>query len=238
MVNFNSMTYLEAHNSLHTEKDLEKAVFLQRFFKTGPGQYGEGDQFLGISVPVIRALAKKFRTLAIKDIQKLLKSPFNEERSLALFILVDQYQKSDEPLQTKIYEFYLNKTQYINNWNLVDSSSYHIVGHYLLEKPRTPLYKLAKAASLWERRIAIVSTLYLIRHQQFEDTFKLTTALLKDKEDLIHKACGWMLREVGKKNERALEQYLHLHGKNMPRTMLRYAIERFSQPKRLRFLRT
>lgn len=209
-----------------------KAEVLKRFFKTGKGQYGEGDIFLGIKVPVQRKVAKAFKDLALVDIKKLLNSPIHEERLVSLLIIIEQYQKADEILKKELYEFYLKNTRQVNNWDLVDLSAPKIVGDYLLNQPRDILYKLAKSKNLWEKRISIVSTWTLIREHQFEETLAISEILLNDKHDLIHKAVGWMLREVGKKDQAVEEEFLKKYSKTMPRTMLRYSIERFSVEKR------
>jgi len=209
---------------------------LQGFFKTGQGQYGEGDIFLGIRVPEVRKLAKEYKDIPLKEALTLLKSPYHEVRLFALIALVNAFAKGDQSTQNKIYELYLANTRYINNWDLVDLSAPNIVGAYLLEKSRKPLYPLAKSKSLWERRIAVLATFCFIKNNQFEDAFKIAEILLKDKEDLIHKAVGWMLREAGKRDVKCEEEFLKKHCRVMPRTMLRYAIERFSPAKRRMFL--
>ncbi|MCH8021901.1 DNA alkylation repair protein [candidate division KSB1 bacterium] len=208
-----------------------------RFFKTGPGEYGEGDVFLGIRVPVTRKVARKFRELPLEQVLKLLKSKFHEERLLALFMLVALFKKGDEEQQKKIYEGYLSHTDFINNWDLVDSSAHQIVGGYLFERDRKRLYQLAKSKSLWERRISMIATYTFIKKDDFEDTLKLSEILLTDEEDLMHKAVGWMLREVGKKDIEVEERFLRKHYKKMPRTMLRYAIEKFEEEKRQGYLK-
>ncbi|MBF0478066.1 MAG: DNA alkylation repair protein [Candidatus Omnitrophica bacterium] len=214
----------------------EDAVFLQRFFKTGPGQYGEGDIFIGVRVPNTRIVAKEFSTLPIEDIKALLKSPIHEERLLALIILTIKFANASVQIQKEIFEIYLSYTQYINNWDLVDVTVPHVVGAYLFERPRSILQKMAKSNLLWDRRIAIVSTHYFIRHHDFSTTLNISEMLLKDKEDLIHKATGWMLREVGKRNADILRSFLDKHGSIMPRTMLRYAIEKFTPEERKFYL--
>lgn len=216
--------------------DKEDANFLQGFFKTGPGQYGEGDIFLGIRVPVVRKLAKEYQDIPLKETAILLKSPYHEIRLFALISFVNAFDRGDESKQKKIYDLYLANTRYINNWDLVDLSAPNIVGRYLLTKSRKPLYKLAKSQSLWERRVAVLSTFYFIRNNEFDDSLQIAEILLKDKEDLIHKATGWMLREIGKRNAKIAETFLQKHCRTMPRTMLRYAIERFSPAQRKRFL--
>ena len=215
----------------------KNAEIAQRFFKTGPGEYGEGDKFLGIRVPVLRKLAKGYQTITVEEAEHLLKSPIHEERQLSLFILIRIYSKGEEAVKKGIYKLYLNNTKFINNWDLVDTSAEHIVGNFLINKGKNPIYRLAKSEDLWERRISIMSTFYFIKHGQYSETMKISKVLLHDNEDLIHKAVGWMLREVGKRNLPLEEEFLKKYYKEMPRTMLRYAIERFPEPKRLRYLK-
>lgn len=210
----------------------EIAGHSQRFFKTGEGEYGEGDKFLGVRVPVLRKLAKEFRGIALNEVILLLKSRFHEERLLSLFILIDLYKASDNQEKEKIYGLYLTHARSINNWDLVDSSAEHIAGAYLWKKNTSPLYALAESNNLWERRISIMSTFCFIKQNDFRDALKISEILLSDKEDLIHKAVGWMLREVGKRNILIEEAFLKRHSKIMPRTMLRYAIEKFPETKR------
>ena len=215
----------------------EKARLLQRFFKTGPGEYAEGDVFLGLTVPLLRQLEKKFRGLPLKDIIKLLRSPIHEERMLALFMLIRRYYEEDDRGKEKIYRLYLAHTEYINNWDLVDVTAKHIVGDFLMDRDKAPLYALAKSRSVWERRIAVLATFHFIAHGEFTDFLRIAAILIPDKHDLIHKATGWMLREVGKKDLAAEEKFLQKYSSVMPRTMLRYAIERFPEAKRLAYLR-
>ncbi len=210
------------------------AEHAKRFFKIGPGQYGEGDLFLGIKVPVLRQLAKEHCDITLDDLIELLHSPLHEVRMMALLIMVLQYKHGNN--QTSIYRAYLDNTHRVNNWDLVDGSAADIVGAHLFERDRKPLYKLAKSKSLWERRIAIVATFYFIRRNQFADTLAIAVLLLNDKEDLMHKAVGWMLREVGKRDLKVEEGFLIPRYKQIPRTLLRYAIERFPEPKRLAYL--
>ena len=217
--------------------DKEKAQVLQRFFKTGPGEYGEGDRFLGIRVPELRKLAKEYEGITLKEANQHLRSSIHEQRLLALLILTRKFSKGDVRTRKKIYELYLKNTQYINNWDLVDVSAEHIVGAYLKEKNKEQLYYLAKSESLWERRISIISTFHYIKGNAFSETLKISKMLLSDEEDLIHKAVGWMLREVGKRHLPTEEKFLKAHYKMMPRTMLRYAIERFPEPKRQKYLK-
>jgi 3-methyladenine DNA glycosylase AlkD len=199
-----------------------------RFFKCGPGQYGEGDAFLGINVPSLRTLSKEYTPTPVAEAVALLHSKWHEARLLALMILVRKYERGDDAMREEIYRNYLANTHRINNWDLVDASAPNVVGAHLLERDRTQLYDLAKSESLWERRIAIIATQHFIRHDDFDDTLRIAEILLDDRHDLIHKASGWMLREAGKRNQPLLERFLRKHAKRMPRTMLRYAIERFT----------
>lgn len=217
-----------------------KSKNLSRFFKTGPGQYGEGDQFLGVMVPAIRKFADQGIALSLSEILRLLKSPFNEERLLGALILVKKYDFGTSAEQRALFTFYLKNQRYFNNWNLVDASAPYILGRHLLPLPikaRKILVEYSSSKKLWARRTAIVSTLWFIRNDQFDDTLKICTKLLKDEEDLIHKACGWMLREVGKRDALKLRKYLNEYGPKMPRTMLRYAIEKFGTDERSRYLK-
>jgi len=216
--------------------NVEIAEGSQRFFKIKEGQYGYGDKFLGVRVPVLRKAANLYKETAEDDVIKLLNSEFHEARLLALFIWVTQFSKGREEEKERIFKLYLENTKHINNWDLVDSSAYQIVGVWLEDKDRAVLYQLAKSISLWERRISIMATLHFIKNKDFSDTLKLSTILLNDSEDLIHKAVGWMLREVGNRDRAIEEQFLQQHYKNMPRTMLRYAIEKFSEERRLQYL--
>jgi 3-methyladenine DNA glycosylase AlkD len=215
----------------------EKAKILQRFFKTGPGEYGEGDVFLGVKVPELRKLAKEYDGITIPQARRLLTSAIHEERLLSLFILVRKYQKGDDPVKKEIYDLYLNHTEFVNNWDLVDGSAQHIVGAFLMNKKKDPLYRLAKSEDLWERRISILSTFYFIKQDKLSETLKIAKILLTDKEDFIHKAVGWMLREIGKRHLQTEETFLKKYYQKMPRTMLRYAIEKFPEPKRQKYLK-
>jgi hypothetical protein len=215
----------------------EKAALLQRFFKTGPGQYGEGDRFLGVMVPHIRQVVKEFPDIPLAEAQKLLRSPRHEERLCALLILVHQFERGDDALRKKVYLLYLRNTRYINNWDLVDLSAPKIVGSYLDGGSRSLLYRFVRSTSLWERRIAILATFPYIKKGDFSDALALAEMLLADDEDLMHKAVGWMLREVGKKDVTVLEKFLKAHHAAMPRTTLRYAIERFPEAKRKKYLK-
>ncbi|EKD43188.1 MAG: putative DNA alkylation repair enzyme [uncultured bacterium] len=214
---------------LKSASNFTLAKNLSGFFKTGKGQYGEGDVFLGIYVPNQRKISKKYLELSFTDLSTLLKSKIHEHRLGALFILNDQFNKADTKTQKKIFEFYLKNAKSINNWDLVDLSAPRIVGMWLNNKPKDILYKLAHSNNLWQKRIAIISTLAFIREKHFEDTLKIAEILLDDTHDLIHKAAGWMLREVGKKDVVVLKKFLDKHCKKMPRTMLRYAIEKFNK---------
>ena len=231
------MSFLEARKKLMDSSDKERAKNLQRFFQTGPGEYAEGDIFIGVKVPEIRRIAKQVKALDLKEIVRLLKSKIHEERLLALLLLVSKYARLDAIGKKKIYGLYLKHTKFINNWDLVDLTAGHIVGAFLKDKKRKPLYILAKSKILWERRISILSTSYFINTNEFDDTLKIAKLLIRDEEDLIHKAVGWMLREVGKRDFSCEETFLKKYYKAMPRTMLRYAIERFPEKKRQSYLK-
>jgi len=216
-------------NELKNYGSPERTKHSLRFFKTGKGQYGENDIFYGASVPEMRIVAKKYKDISLDDVQELLENRYHECRLVALMILVDRYRRAKTDAERKrIYETYLKNTKYINNWDLVDLSAHNVVGAYLYDKDRSILYKLAKSKDLWERRIAIMSTFYFIRKDDFSDTLKISEVLLDDKHDLIHKATGWMLREIGKRDKDVEMKFLDEHHRTMPRTMLRYAIEKFS----------
>ncbi len=208
----------------------------QRFFKTGPGEYGEGDIFLGIRVPVLRKLVVKLRELPLDETWHVLESPLHEERLFALLMLVRKFNQGDAEVKQAIYQRYLKHTQHINNWDLVDSSAHHIVGAHLKTRSRQPLYELARSESLWERRIAIIATYHYIKADDFEDALGLSVVLRNDPEDLIHKAVGWMLREIGKRDLATEQAFLREHYHDMPRTMLRYAIEKFPAEERQAYL--
>jgi 3-methyladenine DNA glycosylase AlkD len=231
------MTAKELQARLRALENPNDAAFLTRFFKTGPGQYGEGDRFLGLRVPVIRRAAKEFKDLPLAEVECLLHSPIHEERLAALVVLVMQAAKADAKARKRIYDLYLANTRHINNWDLVDLSAPQIVGAHLADRDRRPLRRLARSAWLWDRRISILATLHFIRLGQFADTLDIAERLLADREDLIHKAVGWMLREVGKRDVAALEDFLGRHCRIMPRTMLRYAIERLPEKKRALYMR-
>jgi 3-methyladenine DNA glycosylase AlkD len=212
------------------------AAFLAGFFKTGPGEYGEGDVFAGIRVPAVRKVAKEFKSLPLPEVVRLLHSTIHEERLTALVILVLQTAKCDAETRQRVYDLYLANTRHINNWDLVDLSAPQLVGVYLNDKSRKPLDRLAKSAWLWDRRISILATFHFIRQGDLDDAPRIAEMLLGDKEDLIHKAVGWMLREVGKRDQEILEAFLQRHRQIMPRTMLRYAIEKFPEKKRRAYL--
>ncbi|MBU1215474.1 MAG: DNA alkylation repair protein [Gammaproteobacteria bacterium] len=222
---------------LHALASADTAANLQRFFKTGPGQYGAGDVFLGIKVPPLRALAKQHRDADLATIKTLLASRYHEQRMLALLLLMQFYQAADDAGRQAAYELYLGNTVHINNWDLVDVSAPRIVGRHLENKPRKILRQLARSDSLWERRIAIIATAWFIRLDDFYDTLQIAEMLLDDQHDLMHKAVGWMLREVGKRNQKVEEEFLQQHYQRLPRTTLRYAIERFAPPLRERYLK-
>jgi 3-methyladenine DNA glycosylase AlkD len=216
----------------------ERAIIATRFFKTGKGQYGEGDIFIGLSNPQVQSLVKEYwKSMNLSDIQELTNDPIHELRFAGLLVLVAKFPKSSHFQQQEIVNFYVSNVRQINNWDLVDCSAYKILGKFLLKKDRQILYNLADSGHLWSERIAVVSTLEFIRNGQFSDIFKLSEKFLVHKHDLMHKACGWMLREVGKRDELALEEFLDEHLQKMPRTMLRYAIERMEEGKRLRYLK-
>ena len=226
----------EIRKRLRLLADPAKAQVLRGFFKTGPGEYGEGDRFLGITVPAIRRLARELHAVPLPEVSRLLASPVHEERLLALLLFVHAYRNGDDGRKERIYGLYLRNTRFINNWDLVDLTAPHIAGAHLADRSRRPLDRLAGSGDLWERRIAIVATLHFIRRGEFGDTLRIAERLLDDDEDLLHKAAGWMLREVGKRDEALLERFLRERCASMPRTMLRYAIERFPEPKRRAYL--
>jgi len=238
------MTLTKAKKALQQNADPLRAKHALRFFKTAKGEYAEGDKFIGVTMPVLRKLANEFIQLEISQIEKLLQSKIHEKRMLALLILMFQFniaKKQDNTDQQKIiYEYYLSQIEYINNWDLVDITCRDIVGGFLLDKSKKHkdiLIKLSKSPDLWEKRIAIVSTWQFIREQQFDYTLQISKILLHDEHDLIQKAVGWMLREVGKKDLQTLIQFLHPHYRTMPRTMLRYSIEKLEEELRQNFLK-
>jgi 3-methyladenine DNA glycosylase AlkD len=216
----------------------EIAAHSRRFFKTGKGEYAEGDRFLGIRVPIVRKCVKEFHRISLEDTLELLTSPFHEARLLALLLMVRKYSSTDSHEEREaIYQAYLANTDYINNWDLVDSSAEHIVGAHLFSRERGPIFKLIRSRDLWERRIGVMATFRFIKKHDFSDTLVIAERLLADKEDLIHKAVGWMLREVGNRSPASEEEFLDKHYRQMPRTMLRYAIEKLPEKKRLSYLR-
>ena len=238
------MKAANVRKELKSMADPDKAVILQRFFKTGLGQYGEGDIFIGVTVPQSRKIAKKFSQLQLVEVKTLLYSRIHEERLVALLILVWRYCSALDNREEKeeIVKFYLDNIKQVNNWDLVDLSAPNILGAHLMvdnrdDRRRKLLYKLAKSENVWERRIAIVATYHFIRNGDFSDTLQIAEMLLQDRHDLIHKAAGWMLREVGKRDSAAEEAFLEKHCSVMPRTMLRYAIERLPESKRRRYTR-
>jgi 3-methyladenine DNA glycosylase AlkD len=227
----------EVRERLRAVATPERAAGAQRFFKTGPGEYGAGDKFLGVTAPDLRLLTRQFGGLPLRDVRKLLTSEWHEERVLALLILVRQYERGDQHVRDAIYDAYLRSTRHINNWDLVDCSAAQIVGAHLAARSRAPLRQLAKSSSLWERRIAIIATFHFIRHGEFDETLRIAEMLVADRHDLIHKAVGWMLREVGSRDRSAEERFLDAHAATMPRTMLRYALEKFPAGLRTRYMR-
>jgi 3-methyladenine DNA glycosylase AlkD len=217
----------------------ERAIGTARFFKTGKGQYGEGDIFIGVSNPQVQAVVKEFyKDMQISEIQELINDKIHELRFAGLLVLVAQYQKAHKNQQQIIVDFYLKNIHQINNWDLVDCSAYKILGKFLLDKDRQILYDLSETGHLWSERVAVVCTMELIRNNQFSDIFRLSERFLTHPHDLMHKACGWMLREVGKRDELALEEFLDENLTKMPRTMLRYAIEKMEEKKRLGYLKS
>lgn len=225
-----------ARRRLRAHAAAANVALLQRFFKTGPGEYGAGDRFIGVKMPAIRAVCRDCRGLPLAEVRALLRSRIHEDRMLALLMLVDAFGSGGDAARRRIYDVYLENTRFINNWDLVDASAAQIVGAWLRERDKAPLTALAQSSSLWERRIAIVATFDYIRSGRLDETFRVAMLLMRDDQDLIHKAVGWMLREAGKRDGAALRRFLDSHGRTMPRTMLRYAIERFSEAERRRYL--
>lgn len=217
----------------------QKAKNLHRFFKTGKGEYGEGDKFLGIIMPIQRKIVKKYKDLPLPEIKELLQSKIHEYRMVALLILVTQFKKAGEKSKKQIFDFYLKQASWINNWDLVDLSAPNIIGQYILDHPKEKpvLYHLVKSHNLWERRISVLATFSFIREKQYRDSLKIAKILLKDKHDLIHKACGWMLREIGKRDQNLLLSFLDKYCRQIPRVMLRYAIEKLDPKTREHYLR-
>ena len=229
---------MKASEEIRELADTEIAKNSLRFFKTDKGQYGFGDIFLGVRTPKIRLIAKKYIDISIADMKILIQSKYHEERFLGLIILVNKYSKTkDKKTINQLYKIYISSFKYINNWDLVDVTCPHVTGKYLIDKDRSILYKWAKSDDLWTKRIAIVSTFSFIRQNDLEDTFKIAEILLQDKHDLIHKAVGWMLREAGKRDLEKEEIFLKKYYRDMPRTMLRYAIEKFPELKRQAYLK-
>ena len=229
-------TAANVKRELRAHANPRDAAFLQRFFKTGEGQYGEGDQFLGIRVPQLRAVARRFRSLSHAQVLTLLRSPWHEERLVALLLLVDHYQRGTEAERKRIYRDYLRRTRFVNNWDLVDLSAKHIVGPRAGPEDLDSLTDLARSSSVWRRRIAVLATFPWIARDEFRPALLVANLLLHDRHDLIHKAVGWMLREVGKRNVTVAETFLREHYRNLPRTMLRYAIERLPEQRRQQYL--
>lgn len=230
----NKLTELRKKIKSLASPDIAKTM--QWFFKTGKGEYGEGDVFAGLKVPTQRKIAREFKELSLSDLKELLSSKIHEERLISLLILVDKYEKGDEKEKKTIYSFYIKNRKGINNWDLVDLSAPKIAGKYLFNKDKSMLFKFASSKNLWERRIAILSTYEFIRNKQYDTTLKIAKILLEDEHDLIHKSVGWMLREIGKRDLEVEEKFLKKHYKKMPRTMLRYAIEKFPEKKRKKYL--
>ncbi len=230
------VSFPSLRSALRRLADPQKRAVLQGFFKTGAGEYGEGDVFLGVPVPQIRILAAGAFALAQRDLRKLLHSAIHEERLLSLLILVMQFERGTADEQRRIFNFYLKQARYVNNWDLVDLTAPKIAGAFLHGKDKKVLYRLVRSPDLWQRRIAVVATLHFIRAGCLDDTLRLCEKLLQDPQDLMHKAAGWMLREAGKQDQAILERFLDRHGPRMPRTMLRYAIERFPEKQRRAYL--
>ncbi len=229
---------MKAREEIRALANKEIAQHSLRFFKTDKGEYGHGDLFLGVRAPQIRLIAKKHIDISIADMKTLIQSKYHEERFLGLIIIVNKYAKTkDKKNRNQLYKIYVSSFKYINNWNLVDVTCPHVTGKHLIDKDRTILYKWAKSEDLWTKRIAMVSTFSFIRKNDLEDTFKIAEILLQDKHDLIHKAVGWMLREAGKRDIKKEEAFLKKHYKTMPRTMLRYSIEKFPETKRQKYLK-
>lgn len=227
----------EAKKALQRFANPSSAAIVAGFFKSGPGEYGEGDVFIGVKVPQIRKVAGELKNLSLKECARLLGSRIHEERLLALVIIAERFKRGDSVARKNIFDVYLKNLRFVNNWDLVDLSAPYISGPHLFDKSRSCLHKLARSKNLWRRRVAILSTFYFVRQGDFGDTLKLAEILLQDEHDLIHKAVGWMLREVGKRNLKVEEKFLLRHYRKMPRTMLRYAIEKFPEKKRLDYLK-
>jgi 3-methyladenine DNA glycosylase AlkD len=217
--------------------DPRHAAILQRFFKTGPGEYGAGDRFRGIRVPVLRKMARRYRGLSLTEAGRLLQSAFHEDRFLALLILIDRYYRGGDALRDEIHRFYLEHRSFVNNWDLVDASAPHLLGHYLGDRAKDPLNRMAASKVVWERRMAILATFHYIKEGDIDETLRIARLLVGDPDDLIHKAVGWMLREAGKRRLAETEAFLQAHYRQMPRTMLRYAIEKFPEARRQAYLK-
>ena len=229
---------MKASEEIRALANKERANHSKKFFKTGKGEYGYGDIFLGVRTPQIRSIAKKNISISTTEMKTLIKSKYHEERLLGLIILANKYSKDkDEKVRNQLYKIYVSSFKYVNNWDLVDVTCPHVIGKHLMDKERSILYSWARSEDLWTKRIAIVSTHWFIRKNDLDDTFKIAEILLNDEHDLIHKAVGWMLREAGKRDLEKEEIFLKKHYKNMPRTMLRYSIEKFPEPKRQKYLK-
>jgi 3-methyladenine DNA glycosylase AlkD len=230
-------TALDASQKIRALANPGKAKILSGFFKTGPGQYGEGDKFLGVMVPQTRNIAQQFLELPLPELQKLIHSPWHEERLLGLIILVLRSKRCKVERERKTYfDFYIRQMRWINNWDLVDLTAVDVIGGYLWDKPTDILLKWVKSKRLWDRRVAVLATFYFIRKGRFDESLRLSEMLLKDEEDLMHKAVGWMLREMGKRDEKKLLAFLESHAAHMPRTMLRYSLEKLSEPQKRRYM--
>lgn len=230
------MSFSEAFSELESYSDPGKAEHSKRFFKSGPGEYGEGDKFLGITVPNQRKVARKFRKMNLDEVRKLLQNEYHEARLTAVMLLVYKIEKSDEHVFEDVVRFYLKNLGYVNNWDIVDSSCHQILGRFLFNKEKDLLYELAQSENLWEKRVSMITCYHFIKRDDFEDALKIAELLLYDDHDLIHKAVGWMLREIGNRNLDAETEFLDQHFRKMPRTMLRYAIEKFDEPLRKHYL--
>lgn len=231
------MTIAAIQKELASLGEASRAAHLQRFFQTGPGGYGVGDRFRGLRVPVLRSLAKKYQDVPPGEAVRLLQSPFHEDRLLALFLLIRHYYRGPQSVQDEIHRLYLENTRFVNNWDLVDASAPHLLGHYLAARPKDTLTRLAASRNLWERRMAVIATLFFIKQGYFDESLRIARLLLTAPEPLIHKAVGWMLREVEKRQNPVAEAFLQEHYRRMPRTMLRYAIERLPEARRRAYLR-
>jgi 3-methyladenine DNA glycosylase AlkD len=229
-------TLSNLRNHLRLFQDPQKAKSYKRFFKVGPGEYGEGDDFLGLMVPDCHKVASVYHDMLWGEVKQLLASSYHEERLIALLIMIKQFQAGDAKIKNRVYSHYLRSVRYINNWDLIDLSAPYVVGQFLQNRSRQPLVLLAKSNNLWKRRISIIATLPYIKKGDFNLTFKIADILLKDEHDLIQKAVGWMLREVGKRDAAALKRFLKPRYRTMPRTMLRYAIEQCPAPERKKYL--